>query len=181
VADPRIVTPEPDATTALATARAEAVLTALSESRTNTVIAAPNVVGAPTTTSTDALALDVPVAADAIAAPAVTTTATPGVTAGATTPGVPEAPTVPAQVPAAFLEAGILTSDDIVRNPFYPAMAATLYLSAMTFRLQQSSAAELNSPADNVQMVGDVRAVSGTSFDRQGPADDFRTRTRTFA
>jgi len=185
VADTAIVTPEPAALTSPASARAEAVLTALIEARASTVIAAPNVAGTPTTAPTDPLAPAAPVAVDAIFAPATATTtsitpAAPSL-AGAAIPGVPEAPTVPAQVPTAFLEAGILTPDDIVRNPFYPAMAASLYLSAMTFRLQQSSAAELNNPADNVQMVGDVRAVAAVQSDRQGPADDFRNLTRTFA
>lgn len=112
-----------------------------------------------------------------------TAPATPGAPSvpGAAIPGVPDAPTVPALIPTAALGAAILTPDDIVRNPFYPTMAATLYLSAMTFRLQQSSSADLNSPADNVQMVGGVRAMSSVQFDRQGPADDFRNMTRTFA
>lgn len=175
--DTRTVTPEPDATSAVA--RAEAVLTTLNALSAGTVSATPTAAGAPTAASTDAVASAAPVTADPIAAPAVATTVAPSV-AGATISAAPDEATMPAQAPTIARDAA-LTADDIVTNPFYPAMAASLYLSAMTFRLQQASATELNSPADNVQMVGDVRAVSGAQLDRQGPADDFRNVMRTFA
>lgn len=178
--DTRIITPEPTTTTIAATAQVETVLTAPNVAGGSTVIAASNGVGAPTAPSTDAVPPAIPVAAGPIAVPGAAPPVAPSVP-GAAVPGVTDAPAAPAQAPTAARESGILTSDDIVRNPFYPAMAASLYLNAMIFRLQQSSAAELNSPADNVQMVGDVRAVTAMHFDGQGPADDFRNRPRTFA
>lgn len=72
------------------------------------------------------------------------------------------------------MSAAAVTPQQAANNPFAPAMAASLYLSAMNFRAQQSSSAGLDNPAEAVQPVGGVRAVSPTFFNRDSPADDSR-------
>lgn len=79
-----------------------------------------------------------------------------------------------AAAPAGPMNTTAVTPQQAANNPFAPAMAASLYLSAMSFRTQQSSSAGLDNPAEAVQPVGGVRAVSPTFFNREGPADDSR-------
>lgn len=73
-----------------------------------------------------------------------------------------------------LVDAAALAHRNIAQNPFYAGLAATMYVNAMVFRLQQSSSAELPQFAESVQPVAGLRAVAPVSFQRNGPADEDR-------
>ena len=71
---------------------------------------------------------------------------------------------------------GEVTPQHAAHNPFAPAMAASLYLSAMSFRAQSINGSDLANAANAVQPVGGTRAVTPVFLNRHGPADDTRQR-----
>lgn len=98
----------------------------------------------------------------------------PNTAAPAATPATPGAAAVTAPATPTLVDAATQAHRNIAGNPFYAGLAATMYVNALIFRLQQSSAAELPHPNDSAQPVGGIRAVAAVSFDRNGPADEER-------
>lgn len=122
-----------------------------------------------------AVAASVSPSSDAGLAPEASLTqglAAPRVPAPAGTPVTPDAAAAAAPITPSLVDAAALAHRNISSNPFYPGLAATMYVNAMIFRLQQSSAAELPQSSDAAQPVSGIRAVTPVSFGRNGPADE---------
>jgi hypothetical protein len=67
-----------------------------------------------------------------------------------------------------------LALNNIVANPSYAAIAASLYVNAMIFRAMQVSAAVLTNPPGAFRPINGVRNIGALAPDRHGVAEDWR-------